>query len=280
MSVVFHKMTGSGNDFVFLDGRVTSVAEWPADRIRAICDRRRGIGGDGLVILAPEGAGTVRMAYFNSDGSHAGMCGNAALCAARFASRQELGDPAGMTLLVGEAAYSVRCTGPGHLAELRIGEVALPAEVAISTAPGEAWMRLGQVGVPHLVTRVEDVAQVDLAVRGYQLRHAEALGAEGANANFISRLSGTNGTGPRPGDPGWAVRTFERGVEGETLACGTGTVAAALALVAMGEDRLPIQFRTAGGPMLAVDGQVQDGVARDVWLCGEGRLVGSGVWEG
>jgi diaminopimelate epimerase len=271
-------MTGSGNDFLFLDGRATEAADWPADRIRAACDRRRGVGADGLVILSPVEPDVVRMTFFNNDGSRAAMCGNAALCSARFAARLELADPAGMTLLTDEATYSLRCVGPGHLAELRVGEAQVPVEVGIPAEPGEAWIRLGTVGVPHLVALVQDVAAVDLPVRGAALRHAAAAGAAGANANFVSRISGPPGPGQAPGEPAWAIRTFERGVEGETLACGTGTVAAALALAATGQDRLPIQFRTAGGPTLAVDAQLQGDTARDVWLCGEGRLVATGVW--
>ncbi|MEO5798685.1 MAG: diaminopimelate epimerase [Gemmatimonadales bacterium] len=283
MSVVFFKVTGSGNDFVMLDGRVNSPADWDSARIQSICDRRDGVGADGLVFITPEGTpDTVRMTFFNSDGSRAAMCGNAALCSTRLAARLEMADPAGMTLITDAGTYQTRCIGPGHLAELHLADAPVPAPIGIPVAAGERAMLFGTIGVPHLVTVVEDVRAVDLDIRGRFLRNDPATGPAGANANFVSRISRSTGTGsPAPGDPTWAIRTFERGVEGETLACGTGTVAAALALAVSGEDQLPLRFRSGGGRVLTVQAVVgEDGVAREVWLCGEGRLVARGVWEG
>ncbi len=299
MTVVFHKMTGSGNDFVVLDGRTTSLAAWPAERIARICDRRDGVGGDGLVLITPEGSDTVRMIYFNSDGSRADMCGNAALCSTRLAARLELADPAGMTLVTDAAAFPSRCVGAGHLAELNLPGVAVPVPVQIPTIAGEHSISLCVVGVPHLVAVVDEVDDVDVAYRGRELRHHAGCGPAGANANFISRTSRSTGTGTSetstngnrpiarggetsPGDGTeaaiWAIRTFERGVEGETLACGTGTVAAALAVAASGADTLPLRFRSGSGRILSVRAIVQGDRATGIWLCGEGRLVADGVW--
>ncbi|MEP6589720.1 MAG: diaminopimelate epimerase [Gemmatimonadota bacterium] len=283
MSVVFHKVTGSGNDFVMLDGRFNRVEDWPVARIQAVCDRRDGVGADGLVLVTPEPEpDTVRMTFFNSDGSRAAMCGNAALCTTRFAARMEMADSAGMTLLTDAGRYQTRCLGEGHLAEVHLSDMAMPVAVPIPTETGERAILFGTVGVPHLVTLVEDVAQVDLEVRGRTLRNNPATGPQGANANFISRTSrDTSGRTSEAGEADWAIRTFERGVEGETLACGTGTVAAALALAAVGEAELPLRFRSGSGRLLTVRATVgEDGMARDVWLCGEGRLVATGVWAG
>lgn len=280
MSFVFHKVTGSGNDFIMLDGRTTSVADWPAERITAICDRRDGIGADGLVILTPEGADTVRMAFFNSDGSRAAMCGNAALCSTRLATRLEFVDPAGMTLVTDAGTFNTRCVGEGHLAELHLPDTPAPVALDIPLLPGEHAILLGTVGVPHLTIIVDDVATVDLDVRGKALRHHPLTGPAGANANFISRISRSSGTGG-PADPSWAIRTFERGVEGETLACGTGTVSSGLALQVTGRDQLPLRFRSGSGRILSVQGIVHpEGMATDIWLCGEGRVVAKGVWLG
>lgn len=281
MSVVFHKASGSGNDFVMLDGRGNNPADWPVERIRAICDRRDGVGADGLVFITPEAApDTVRMTFFNSDGSRAAMCGNAALCSTRFATSLEMADPAGMTLVTDAGTYQTRCVGEGHLVEVHLADCPVPVAVAIPAQDGERALLFGTVGVPHLVTVVEDVAGVDLESRGRELRHHPATGAPGANANFVSRTSSiTRTTAGDPAEPGWAIRTFERGVEGETLACGTGTVAAALALAAIGEAELPLRFRSGGGRILSVRAEVGvDGIARDLWLCGEGRIVARGVW--
>ncbi len=283
MSVVFHKVTGSGNDFVMLDGRVNRLADWPVFRIQAVCDRRDGVGADGLVLLTPEPeADTVRMTFFNSDGSRAAMCGNAALCSTRLSARLELADPAGMVLVTDSGRYQTRCVGEGHLAELKLGDLPLPVPLAIPLEAGERAILFGTVGVPHLVVVVEDARQVDLDIRGRTLRNDPATGPAGANANFVSRTSrNTSGEVRDPGAADWDIRTFERGVEGETLACGTGTVAAALALVVLGEAQLPLRFRSGSGRLLTVQAQVgPDGMARDVWLCGEGRLVATGVWAG
>ena len=282
MRVGFHKMTGSGNDFVMLDGRATTEAGWPAERISRACDRRDGVGADGLVILTPVGPDRVRMTYFNSDGSRAAMCGNAALCSTRLAARLGMADPARMTLATDAGDYEARCVGEGHLAEIHFPDAAVPAAVAIPLAEGELSVALGTVGVPHLVVLVGDVGTVPLDARGRELRFHAGAGPAGANANFVSRLAGSPDTSTAtPDEPTWAIRTYERGVEGETLACGTGTVAAALAIAASRIDRLPLRFRSASGRALAVTAVLADGgqEATDIWLCGEGRLVFRGEWE-
>jgi diaminopimelate epimerase len=254
----FYKMTGSGNDFVMLDGRNTTTADWSPERIAAVCDRRNGAGADGLVILTPDGSETVRMAFWNCDGSPAAMCGNAALCSTRFAAHLGLAPAAGMKLATGAGTFPTRCVGAGHDAELNLPDFDLPAPVpGMALAGGERWIVLARVGVPHLVSR------------GSALRHHPAVGPAGANANFVSEPA-------QPGGP-WLIRTFERGVEGETLACGTGTVASAVALAARGEAQLPLQFQTRSGRPLRVSAVLEAGKATQVWLRGEGRLVYQGV---
>lgn len=279
-TVVFHKLTGSGNDFVMLDGRTTDLALWPRERIAAICDRRQGIGGDGLVILDPAGENAVRMTYFNSDGSPAPMCGNAALCSTRLAAALELADPAGMTLVTGAGSFPTRCVGEGDLAELHLPDTDIPVELPVELAPGERAVHLATVGVPHLVALVEDLAAVDLPIRGRELRFHEAIGPGGANANFYAPISSSTGTGGDPASPTWAVRTYERGIEAETLSCGTGTVAAALALAVTGRAELPLRFRSTSGKVLSVSARVDGNRATDIWLAGEGRIVARGIWLG
>ena len=264
----FFKMSGSGNDFVVLDGRVSPPDEWPAERIVAVCDRRHGVGADGLVVLTPEGDDAVRMTFFNADGSRAAMCGNAALCSTRLSARLGLGRAEGMELVTDAGTYRTRCVNPTERAEVNLADVALPvAPAGVSAGPGELAIPFAVVGVPHLVIRVENVDEVDLVGRGRALRFHPALAPAGANANFVSPPK-------EPGGP-WLIRTYERGVEGETLACGTGTVAAALAVAA--EAGLPVSFRSRGGALLSVSAAVAGAHATDVWLCGEGRLVFEGL---
>jgi diaminopimelate epimerase len=276
-AVVFHKVTGSGNDFVMLDGRTTRHEDWSAERIANICDRRQGVGADGLVILDPVGPSTVRMTYFNSDGSLAAMCGNAALCSTRLSAALELADPAGMTLATGAGSFPTRCVGEGDQAELNLPDVTVPQPLDIPLLPGEKSIRLGTVGVPHLVVHVEDVHTVDVEVRGKELRFHPACGPAGANANFYSRISSSSGTA---GGPTWALRTYERGVEAETLSCGTGTVAAALAIATQGIDELPLRVLSSGGQVLSVSARLVGDRATDLWLAGQGRIVARGIWMG
>ncbi len=269
---LFYKMTGSGNDFVMLDGRATKPEHWSSARVRALCDRRNGIGADGLVILTPETPGTVRMSYWNSDGSHGAMCGNAALCSGRLSVDLELVPPGEFCLMTDAGMVRVRSQPHADEAEINLPDVELPREVpGLETVSGERWLALGTVGVPHLVVRVDDVESVDVLNRGRQLRSDPRVGAPGANVNFVSR--------PHDSAAPWLVRTFERGVEGETLACGTGTVAAGLALAARAEAALPVGFRSRGGPVLTVRGRVEESRATDLWLGGQGRYLFRGVWE-
>jgi diaminopimelate epimerase len=270
---IVYKMTGSGNDFVMLDGRFTGPGRWPASRIVALCNRRTGVGADGLVILTPETAESVRMTFWNSDGSRAAMCGNAALCSARLAVYLELVPAGELCLLTDAGVVHARSDEAGDLAEIRLPDFEVPAEVpGLQVCPGERWIDHAVVGVPHLIVRVEHIERVDLTGRGRRLRSAPELGEAGANVNFVA-------PGSTPGTP-WLIRTFERGVEGETLACGTGTVASAVALAARGEASLPFRFRTRGGPELTVRAEVTGDRVREVWLGGQGKLLFRGVWEG
>ncbi len=274
MGTPFFKMTGSGNDFVFMDGRETSLAAWPPERIAATCHRRNGVGADGLVLLEAEGANRVRMHYFNADGGRAALCGNASLCSTRLAVRLGMAEPAGMTLRTDAGDLQTRCVGPGHIAELRFPAFPVPPDVVLDWAPGEsgrAW--LGDIGVPHLIVLVEKLETVDVDRRGRELRFSSQFAPGGTNVNFVGVSRGPEG-------PEWRIRTYERGIEGETMACGTGTICAAFALASHGLAELPVRMTTASGSELAVAGRITEAVAEDVWLCGEGRLVFKGELGG
>ncbi len=270
---IVYKMTGSGNDFVLLDGRSTALEACSAERVVQLCDRRTGIGADGLVLLAPEGPDAVRMIFWNSDGSRAAMCGNAALCSARLAVYLELAAPGELSLLTDAGPVQARAAADGEQAEIRLPDFELDGHAdGLALAPGERWMAFATVGVPHLVVGVDDIEPVDVCGRGRTLRSLPQLGPEGANVNFVTAPPGA-------GQP-WRIRTYERGVEGETLACGTGTVAAGVALAARGDAASPIRFRSRGGQDLEVRATVTGRKAAGVWLKGQGKLVFRAVWEG
>lgn len=291
---VVYKMSGSGNDFVFVDGRTSPLSAWPAERIRAVCDRHAGVGADGLVVVEPGSApDAVRFHFFNNDGGRAAMCGNGALCATRLAAYLELARPDSMALETDAGVYRSRCLpGDGERAELRLGDVMEFTQPDVRLQAGEREARLVQVGVPHLVVLVEEVQALPLLERGRALRFDPALGPAGANVNFVgptgvvelatppdshpphaSARSAASSPSAGEGRGGWEMRTYERGVEGETLACGTGAVAAASVLSLSGRATLPLQLRTASGKVLGVSGTLTGSGVRDVSLAGEGRMV-------
>jgi diaminopimelate epimerase len=180
--------------------------------------------------------------------------------------------PGEFCLLTDVGAVRVRSPDAHQRAEINLPDFDPPKPfMRAALGEGERWISLVTVGVPHLVVRVDDVETVEPATRGRALRFDPALGSAGANVNFVASQ------GPSAGI--WLIRTYERGVEGETLACGTGTVAAAVALAYRREARLPLNFRSRGGPELSVRAQVSDDRVAEVWLGGEGRLLFRGVWE-
>jgi diaminopimelate epimerase len=263
-------MSGSGNDFIMFDGRSVTAADLTASRIVELCDRRLGVGADGLAVLTPESAGQIRMDFWNCDGSRADMCGNAALCSTRLAtSILSMAPVTGMRLVTRAGTFRTRIVGNGVGAELNLPDFPLPvAPAGLQLREGESLGALAVVGVPHLAVVVPDLEREDLMERGRTLRHDAAMGPGGANANFVAR---------DPDGRSWRVRTYERGVEGETLACGTGAVATAVALAVAGEATLPLDLYTRSGRILRITATLSDGWARDVWLAGEGRLVFTGM---
>jgi diaminopimelate epimerase len=266
-----YKMTGSGNDFVMIDGRTSSPDTWTPSDIQAVCARGTGLGADGLVFVAPGSSpDAIRMIYFNNDGSRAALCGNAALCTARLAVHMGLANGSTLRLETDAGTYESRSTGEDGRAELHLAPVAVPLVVPrLRLQGGEERAALSVVGVPHLVVLVADVDQLDVAQRGKALRHDPALGAEGANVNFV----GPGGTASE-----WRMRTYERGVEAETLACGTGAVAVGCTLEHWGQAGLPVTLWTRSGRRLVVRANRDaSGAYDDVWLVGEAQMVFRGV---
>ncbi len=258
----FFKLCGSGNDFVFFDARErpAGVLAEPA-AIQALCARATGVGADGVVFLEPSTVGDVRMAYYNSDGSRATLCGNATLCTTRLSVALGIVDPAGFVIETDAGPIRARLVDDRPEIEMpAVRELASDAP-GIAVAGGEARIGFALVGVPHLVVRVPDVADVDLDARGRTLRFDPTLAA-GANVNFVS---------PAPSGAGWRMRTYERGVEGETLACGTGAVACAAVLAAWQDAERSAEIVTSSGRTLEVRQPATPGAGPT--LAGEGRIV-------
>ena len=260
----FYKMTGSGNDFVVFDSRDGDVRDLvEPSRIRRLCDRRQGIGADGVVIMQPSSKADVLMKYFNSDGSVGAMCGNAALCVTRLAVQLGLADPSGMALETDDGVLQSRLVG--ERPEIDLAPVREVRETAEGPPePGERRLGYAVAGVPHVVVLCDEIGDMDVAARGAELRKAEWTGPAGANVNFVAQ------EGPR-----WAIRTFERGVEAETLACGTGAVATATLLRAWGLTGPQTALHTRSGCTLEVGLRDASGAVLPR-LRGEGRLVFEG----
>lgn len=244
MMLHFYKMTGAGNDFVMVDNRDLSLsAVLTHDAIASLCDRRFGIGGDGLIAVEPaQNGGDVRMRYYNSDGGEAEMCGNGARCFTAFVNfltQGALSDIRFETMagivrgtMRGDGMVTVQLTTPK--------DMKLNALPATDTVP--APVHFINTGVPHAVAYLDDVADIDIRKMGAFLRYHEAFAPAGTNANFACVLS------PRH----LRLRTYERGVEDETLACGTGMTATALLHAVLTGAPSPISLDVAGGVTLSV----------------------------
>jgi len=268
--IPFVKMTGSGNDFVFFDGREVSIERVRAPEIiMSICNRHNGIGADGIVLLeAAAPAADVRIHYFNSDGTPADLCGNATLCSTALSAILGLASEAGMTLSTPSGLIASRLAAGEPEIDLPPVTV-IRATMPIDTGAGEQRIGFAVAGIPHLVVLCDDADEVDIDARGPLLRRHGASGPAGANVNWVSPMTGGQ----------WRYRTYERGVEGETLACGTGAVATAVLLTAWGlATAQTVTIRTSSGRNLEV--RIPSSVSGSApTLRGEGRVVFRGVIE-
>lgn len=261
--IPFFKLTGSGNDFIFIDlrGGVGRSLAAP-DRIQALCARGTGVGADGVVFLAANAKADVGIHYFNRDGSLAALCGNATLCTARLAAELGIGGASGVRIATDSGIVTARVVGGVPEFNVPAIERVTPA-APIDLVKGERRLGYAVVGVPHVVVEVDDLEAIDLVGRGRFLRAHPWTAPAGANANFVVRDA----------RGGWAMRTYERGVGMETLACGTGSVASAALLGEWGEERggsVRIWSRS-GAPVDVVVRRDAGGVRAT--LRGEGRLV-------
>jgi diaminopimelate epimerase len=274
----FFKMTGSGNDFVFFDARRTGAHPLEdAEAIAALCARGTGVGADGVVFLVPSASADVGIRYYNSDGSRAAMCGNATLCTVRLAGVLGIVSGAGeMRIETPAGVVAGRMLPSGEPEFDMAGIDGVRGDTGIPLASGERAIGFAVAGNPHLVVWVAGALDdVDVLGRGRELRHHASLGAPGANVNFVGARGTLDGAA-------WGMRTYERGVEGETLACGTGSVASAALLAQWGAVPVaaPVQLWTRSGLPVSVRLRA---LGSDRWgasLAGEGRLVYRGELAG
>ncbi len=268
MQIPFLKMHGAANDFVVVDHRVPFLPEPLDPLIRRLCDRRRGIGADGVLLIEPDRDCDFAMRYFNADGRTAEYCGNGARCVARLALDRGMGRGGEVRFRTAVGVQTARESPRGRGIDLDFGWVGAPSEPIAVEAGGRTFTgRLVTPGVPHFVTEVERVEWTPVQEWGASLRHAARFGPVGANVDFVTRL----------GPARWTMRTYERGVEGETLACGSGAMATALSAAAHGE-KSPLVVVTAGGDELEVSWSAErDGYRTR--LTGPAEVAYRGEWN-
>ena len=247
MQFPFTKMNGAGNDFIILDNRDEKLALDSA-RIALLCDRHRGVGADGVLAVEPPVRGAdFRKRYYNADGGEAEMCGNGARCFARFARR--LG--ANKSVISFETLAGIIRASP----------------VSLDINGRSQEVHFVNTGVPHAVVFTDDVETVDVSKDGAALRYHPAFAPKGTNANFVQVLSPES----------IAIRTYERGVESETLACGTGVCAAALLHHLRARSPSPVHVKVRGGDILQVAFEASGSGFRNVTLTGPADFVFDGT---
>ena len=264
MKLVFSKISATGNDFIILDNRDPCVwgrggENLSREQVRSLCTRRTGIGADGVILLDdPQGSYDFQMTYLNSDGNEVEMCGNGTRAISWFYHQVKKKEGEGhYTFQTQNALYSSLVTG--NFVKVCMGEIFDEGALEIGDLLPSHWGYYINTGVPHCVYEVEGLDHWDVVSHGRRIRQNQRF-ERGANCNFFQCC----------GDE-IKVRTYERGVEGETLACGTGVVAVALALYHRGDQREVYGFRTSGGLI-----SVELPSPREPCLCGEVKKIYSG----
>ncbi|MCR8669086.1 diaminopimelate epimerase [Aestuariibaculum sp. M13] len=256
MQQTFYKYQGTGNDFVMIDNRQQTFDKNDTKRVAFLCDRRFGIGADGLILLENHPDLDFKMVYYNADGNESTMCGNGGRCLVAFA--KDLG-------VIKEHAVFEAIDGLHH-AEIKDGIVKLQMLDVDTVEQYENHVFLN-TGSPHHVQFEENIENFDIKTKGAQIRYGEPYNQAGSNVNFVKKIN--NDT--------FRVRTYERGVEDETLSCGTGVTAVAIAMHTLGEtDSTLINLNVEGGK-LQVSFDVENGIYKNVWLIGPATYVFKGT---
>ncbi|MCF7668975.1 MAG: diaminopimelate epimerase [Verrucomicrobia bacterium] len=257
MNIEFMKMNGAGNDFILIDNRSKELSPTP-EQITRLCHRQRGIGADGVILLVPCESGKADWAwnFYNNDGSCAEMCGNGARCFAHFI---RLLTDASEKISFETVAGVINAKFEGDEVVIDMTppcEMELNQSLELST--GTAEVHSINTGVPHAIVFVEDTGKADIIRQGSEIRYHDKFAPKGTNVDFVQVL-----------DTGLIrIRTYERGVEGETLACGTGVTASALISAEIKGLTSPVKVKTQGGDTLEVRFDKQENAYTDVRLKG------------
>jgi diaminopimelate epimerase len=260
--IPFVKMSGTGNDFIIIDHRKAVIAkEAMAEFAAKVCRRKFSAGADGLILIEDSDKADFKWQFFNADGSVAEMCGNGARCAARFAYMHGIA-PARMSFETLAGIIEAKVTDI-QVAVKMTDPVDLQMNRRIMVNDKQLTLHSVDTGVPHAIVFVDDIDATDVCKQGSLIRHHEAFMPVGTNVNFVQKKEGA-----------LKVRTYERGVEDETLACGTGATACALVACILGEADSPVAIITSGGDRLSiVFDRVKGDTVENVFLKGAAHVV-------
>lgn len=259
MQIQFYKYQGTGNDFVMIDNRSGFFPKDNVQLIAHLCDRRFGIGGDGLILLENDAATDFKMVYYNSDGNPSSMCGNGGRCLVAFAKELNV---------ITESCTFIATDGLHYATIATDGLVSLQM-IDVSRITMESDFTFMNTGSPHHVQMVEDLENYNIKENGAAIRYGALYGTAGSNVNFVRQIN----------EDTFALRTYERGVEDETLSCGTGATAAAIAMNATGKtNATSIKLNVQGGK-LTVSFDKKDDLFTNVFLIGPAEFVFKGEIE-
>ncbi|MBW1805003.1 MAG: diaminopimelate epimerase [Deltaproteobacteria bacterium] len=268
-TIEFWKMNGSGNDFILIDNRDGKIAEGEMSRlVERSCRRRESVGADGLIFVTGSEQYDFAWRFFNADGGEAEMCGNGGRCVARFA---HLNGIAGSKMTFGTMAGPVSAEVKGRIVKVLMPRPAdLDINIDLALGPGCINADFINTGVPHVVVHVENLNEHPVVEQGRVIRYHSLFSPDGTNANFIKVL----------GPDSIEIRTYERGVEDETLACGTGAIASVLTANARVMVSSPVNVMTRGGEELKVYFRKEGDSFSQVWLEGSTSIVYQGRLHG
>jgi diaminopimelate epimerase len=259
MQIKFYKYQGTGNDFVMIDNRLQIFPKEDIKLIAHLCHRRFGIGGDGLILLENDPQSDFKMVYYNSDGNQSTMCGNGGRCLVAFGKK--------LAVIDNKTTFNA-VDGLHHASIDSDGIVSLQMIDVASIDKFDHYSFLN-TGSPHHVQIVDDLENYNVKDSGAAIRYGDLYGKEGSNINFVKKIDDTT----------FSLRTYERGVEDETLACGTGATAVAIAMNATGvTDATAINLNVEGGK-LAVSFDVTNDQYSNVFLKGPAEFVFEGTIE-
>ena len=259
MKIEFYKYQGTGNDFVILDNRSAKYNNLTVQQVKLICHRRFGIGADGLMLLNKHSALDFEMIYFNADGNPGSMCGNGGRCMVKFAKDQGMHN----------ITFNFLAIDGQHEADIDMHDIVRLKMLDVNKVEHHSGYALLNTGSPHFVKFANNVGEIDVVETGREIRYSKQFEKEGINVNFAESVD----------EDGIYVRTYERGVEDETMSCGTGVTAAALMYAHNANGFNRVEVKTPGGNLSVEFTKIDEDHFENIWLCGPAELVYKGEIE-